>query len=54
MTDRLHGMHTNIYVVNICRSAVVCFTTAVPTESKAFSGGDALRGHTRSHPEHDG
>ena len=19
-----------------------------------FSGGDALRGHTRSHPEHDG
>ena len=27
-------MHTNIYVVNICKSAVVCFTTAVPTESE--------------------
>ena len=27
-------MHTNIYVVNICKSAVVFFTTAVPTESE--------------------
>ena len=26
----------------------------VLTLSKQYSGGDALRGHTRSHPEHDG
>ena len=25
---------TNIYGVNICKSAVVCFTTAVPTKSE--------------------
>ena len=24
------------------------------TEDNKISGGDALRGHTRSHPEHDG
>ena len=23
-------------------------------KNSSFSGGDALRGHTRSHPEHDG
>ncbi len=26
----------------------------VKENSKEISGGDALRGHTRSHPEHDG
>ena len=24
------------------------------TDENQISGGDALRGHTRSHPEHDG
>ena len=30
----------------------MCFT--VELSKFKFSGGDALRGHTRSHPEHDG
>ena len=34
----------------------MCFTVELPmvTEKKKISGGDALRGHTRSHPEHEG
>ena len=33
-----------------------CFVIQLPSEKldNALPGGDALRGHTRSHPEHDG
>ena len=35
---------------------VACAQSASLSRNKQFniSGGDALRGHTRSHPEHDG
>ena len=33
----------------------MCFTVELSRkENIESSGGDALRGHTRSHPEHDG
>ena len=35
----------------VVRAVVYCSVTEV---TKKVSGGDALRGHTRSHPEHDG
>ena len=32
----------------------VLYTVQVSSKPKKDSGVDALRGHTRSHPEHDG
>ena len=33
----------------------MCFTVELSRKlNKDISGSDALRGHTRSHPEHDG
>ena len=39
------------------RSRELCFTVELPRKKDLItkiSGGDALRGHTRTHPEHDG
>ena len=31
-----------------------CFTVQLSEQDNIIFGGDALRGNTRSHPEHDG
>jgi hypothetical protein len=33
---------------------VILFSCQIKKNNKKISGGDALRGHTRSHPEHEG
>ncbi len=35
-------------------SSCVFYNCGSDGVGRHFSGGDALRGHTRSHPEHDG
>ena len=32
----------------------ICFTVELSIKQLYISGGDAVRGNTRSHPEHDG
>ena len=54
MTDTDVMDDTNICVANLMASNCVFCSYGSERSSKAFSGGDALRGHTRSHPEHDG
>ena len=33
---------------------LLSFICALTTDNANIAGGDAVRGHTRSHPEHDG
>ena len=32
----------------------MCFTVELSVMVTRLAGGDALKGHTRTHPEHDG
>ena len=37
-----------------CAEQVFALDSEMPRQVLKTSGGDALKGHTRSHPEHDG